>query len=735
MTDAQGNYTLQGNIPVNTQIILVVKVGKFRRAVQTTLPASAACTTTTISAALPGNLTRLPRSTAASEGLALNIPKVAVSTGQVDAMECVLQKMGIANSMFTRPSGTGRIHLYRANGAYPDQATLDCLACGTGGGATSTSCRTTYCGGGNNSFRTAWQDAVADQRLFENSGRMPEYDLVVFDCEGGGWDSGFTQRNSFGGNIINYVNRGGRMFNSHWSYSWIDNGTTPYAAATSLTTGLSPSGTWVTDSPNDATGTGVIARGRPQSSPRIQSFTDWALAHGVTTAAANYSFTIAEPRSQVTALGTSSEEFVYRSDGNTRTQQFSFNTPYAAPAANACGRVAYSGFHVSTGNTDTSAFPNHCTGDLTRQEKVLLYMLFDLGACVGDDPDPPNCTPQACPGNGQCGTRPNGCGGTQQCGCPSGNTCVNGSCQAAGCVATTCAAEGIICSTISDGCGGSLSCACPVCTPIPRATACAGKTCGTASDGCSGVYDCGGACAPNCTRLTACPTGQNCGVISDGCDGTLNCGVCTPPAVCGGAGSANRCDVPMCDPLTCDDQGAECGMVGNGCGGSADCGPCPAGQFCTVVNGEPNRCDGCHPLRCSDVDAECGTIGDGCGGTRDCGDCPSGQICGAQEPNKCGDGPGCTPRDCADANAECGIIGDGCGGQVDCGPCRNGQICGVTSPFQCGDPPGCDPATCESAEAECGLIGDGCGELVDCGECPSGLTCGLAEANKCAGVR
>ena len=733
MTDARGFYTLEGNIPVNTQFILVVKVGKFRRAVQHTLPASAACTTTTISAAVPANLTRLPRNS--TDGLAVNIPKVAVSTGTIDAMECVFQKMGIANSEFTRPSGTGRIHLYRANGAWPDAAAMACSACGTGNGSTDQTCRTTNCGGSANSNRTNTLNSISDLRLYESPGVLSNYDMGVFDCEGSGWDSGGTEGSTYGAQIRNYVNRGGRFFGSHLSFTWLNgNGIDAYSAATALTTGLGPAATWSTTADTSDTGTGAVSLGRPRASPRIQNFADWMVHHAIVTAPA-YTFAIAEPRSQNLTVGTSSEEFVHRTNGNQRTQQFSFNTPYGAPAAASCGRVAYSGFHVSIGMTGSSVFPNHCTGDLTAQEKVLLYMLFDLGACVGEDPDPPNCTPQACPGNGQCGTRPNGCGGTQQCGCPSGNACINGSCQPAGCVPTTCAAEGIICSTISNGCGGSLTCDCPVCTPIPRATACAGKTCGTASDGCSGVYDCGGSCAPGCTRLTACPTGQNCGVISDGCDGTINCGVCTPPAVCGGAGSANRCGVPMCDPLTCDDQGAECGMVGDGCGGSDDCGPCPPGQFCTVVNGEPNRCDGCHPIACSDVDAECGTIGDGCGGTRDCGDCPSGQICGAVEPNQCGDGPGCTPRDCADANAECGIIGDGCGGQVDCGPCRNGQICGVTTPFQCGDPPGCDPATCESAGAECGLIGDGCGDLVDCGNCPSGLTCGLAEANKCAGVR
>src|SRR5690606_34218415 len=131
------------------------------------------------------------------------------------------------------------------------------------------------------------------------------------------------------------------------------------------------------------------------------------------------SFNIIEPRSQVAnsaeenGLGPYSEEFVYCESGtngcaNQRSQQFSFPTPYGAPAENVCGRVAYSGFHVSSGGNTTAfanvVFPSYCEdealgngGLLTDQEKILLYMMFDLGACVGDDPPPPPCVRATCP--------------------------------------------------------------------------------------------------------------------------------------------------------------------------------------------------------------------------------------------------------------------------------------------------------------------------------------------------
>jgi len=119
---------------------------------------------------------------------------------------------------------------------------------------------------------------------------------------------------------------------------------------------------------------------------------------------------------------------MFREGGNDRVQQFSFNTPYGAPEEAACGRVAYSGFHVAaTGGGQApfqnEIFPNHCrsaaanNGTLTDQEKVLLYMLFDVGACVGDVPLPPPCVPITCSSSGaRCGFTPDGCGNVIDCG-------------------------------------------------------------------------------------------------------------------------------------------------------------------------------------------------------------------------------------------------------------------------------------------------------------------------------
>jgi hypothetical protein len=413
VTDAEGNFSFDERVPVGQEFALVVKAGKFRRAVTMTIPANDACTTRALPTLLSeGNPTRLPRSvdTNLEDGLALNIPRIAISTGQIDAMECVFEKMGIAHEEFSNPgadgSATPRIHLYR---------------------------------GGPNSGSPPGAGARIDNdtphasALYDSLARLQSYDMIVSDCEGGSWDDSRAERGSGadgtgGGNVREYVNRGGRMFASHLSFSWLDgNGSTVYSDDDPIATGLGNAGrTWDVDelatTNLNTSGTGVISidtTARPAASPRIETFADWMETEGVASPP-SYSFSITDPRSMVLTLAPLDEEFVFRSDPNNRVQQFSFNTPYGAPEEATCGRVAYSGFHVAAGGGTqpylSSTFPAHCTGNLTGQEKILLFMLFDLGACVGENPPVvPECTPRACDTNA-CGFVADGCGNVLDCG-------------------------------------------------------------------------------------------------------------------------------------------------------------------------------------------------------------------------------------------------------------------------------------------------------------------------------
>ena len=414
ISDSEGNFVLEGRIPVGVEFLLVVKAGKFRRVVNYTVASDKACDTTELPTTLStadgetsgqgaaDNPTRLPRSL--TDGLAVNIPRIGISTGTIDAMECVFEKMGIDDAEFGNPGTDASIQLYRGTGQNgdPEGAKID-------------------------------ENTPDDTELYGSLAALASYDMIVSDCEGQGWDgrNGFPERIADGAKVREYVNRGGRLFASHLSMSWLHENAGPaYSAADPLATGLAGVATWDTDvqANLDDSGTGVVSivGDRSLASPRIEGFASWLVNEGVITDTSTYEFDIVEPRSMAEQIHQGTEEFIYRRDGNDRVQQFSFNTPFGAPEEAACGRVAYSGFHVSAGGGSTpfadSQFPNHCEsangGNLTDQEKVLLYMLFDLGACVGDEPVPPPCVPITCTGSGgqRCGYTPDGCGNVLDCG-------------------------------------------------------------------------------------------------------------------------------------------------------------------------------------------------------------------------------------------------------------------------------------------------------------------------------
>lgn len=710
-----GSFTLR-NVPAGVAFPLVVKIGKWRRVV--TIPALTRCT----SVPLDADDTRLPRSmTDASESENLgyvNIPHIAVVTGFADSMECVLRTMGVADSEFTLPTGSGRIHIYYGNGGFLTKVG-------------------TYA-------------KLAD--LFAPKGTthaINDYDMAILDCKGLPWDD----EDAYDPILRNWANAGGRVFASHYSHTYLqNNGDYANAAVWEGAIHKEPVGIVDTTTPHGRAFNAWLGATR-----------SWHPSHG--------SGFVAGPFNEggyVQDVKPGSERILYTDPSvlspggepinqHKTVQQFRFQTPFGAADDQVCGRVAYSAFHVLP--PGDKQFPGYCPSpdpsrERTSQEKILMFALIDLAACVGEFGTPSTCTPLSCEQqNAKCGIVADGCGGVHECGpCTAPESCGGGGvpnqCGNA-CTQTTCGAQGANCGVVADGCGGTLTCGdckppavcggsglaniCgrPAC--VPRTCNQVGAECGSISDGCGGTIDCGtctepetcgGGGTPNaCGRGTCVPVtcgAAVCGFVGDGCGGTVACGTCAEGETC----LHGVCVGGICTPRSCASASATCGYIGDGCGGVVNCGPCESPQVCGGA-GIPSQCGGnCAPRSCEEANAECGAISDGCGGIKQCGVCPPGESCGGGGvPNQCAAGS-CSARNCAAVDAECGKIGDGCGSVLDCGPCAAPLTCGGAGvPNKCGTG-GCVPLTCADQNANCGPVADGCGGLLDCGTCPNGQTCG-----------
>lgn len=427
-TDYEGRFVLE-NVPVGQDIPMVIQLGRWRR--QIVIPAVEACTDTPL---VDWNMTRLPRNQ--NEG---DIPKIAVSTGNVDGLECVLRKIGIEDSEFTAPSGNGRVHLYQGAGAGGQRAP-------------------------NN------QGTTSESVLLDDPARLDDYDMILFPCQGNTYpDRATTTRKN---NLVAYTDAGGRIFTTHYSYDWVHNNG-PFATI----------GDWDVNGNSYAdTHVGKVNMGFPKG----EIFANW-LVH------VDASDTLGEMDLNVVRQNIDSVDpdlatpWMFTND-----EQFplhvTWNTPVGEEPENQCGRALFSDFHIANDSgLGGQNFPAGCDGDqavnvpMTPQEKLVEFMLFDLGSCLTPDVPPP-CEPFTCEQlELECGPAADGCNGIIQCGdCEAPETC---------------------------GGGG-----------IPG-------VCGN------------GQCIPkSCEQL-----GKNCGMVSDGCGELQDCGDCTGNQTCGGGGVANVC--------------------------------------------------------------------------------------------------------------------------------------------------------------------------------------------------
>jgi hypothetical protein len=343
ISDEAGHFTLF-DVPATTNVPIVIQVGKWRR--QLTLPSVPACQET----ALPGGSTALPRNM--TEG---DLPQIAITTGDADALDCLVRRLGIDDTEITTNAQGGRVHLYAGNGAKQ-------FAPGFAGGT-----------GAFPSAQTLWGDL----------GTLSAYDIVMFSCEGG--QNPATKPQAALQAVHDYANLGGRVFLSHWHNIWVGGDRTDpthglpdwesiatfdFAAAQDETTQL----TFV-----------------DETAPKGASFATWMQNVGGSTV--RDQIEVSEPRYTCQAVDPNKgERWVYidpaRSSppGRTGVQDMVFTTPQDRSADTRCGKVVLSDMHVSSGSSSKigTPYPLGCSSmPLTAQEKALAFIFFDISACVG----------------------------------------------------------------------------------------------------------------------------------------------------------------------------------------------------------------------------------------------------------------------------------------------------------------------------------------------------------------
>ena len=324
ITGVNGSFTIPG-VPVGTTIPVVAVAGKWR--VQTTVTTTA-CTNTVVNLTMPKNQ---------SQG---DMPFIAIATGASDSVECVLRKVGIADTEFTAPGAGGRINLYQGNasaGAAPPGTTM------------------------------------TQQQLMTNPTLLNSYDVLMVPCQGTPTGDIVTATAATEeGNFASFANLGGRVYASHYSYIWMDYTGSPFLGVAN----------WLGSSGGAAIGDGLPATVNTNFSDG-QTLAGWLPLVGASSALTPTQINLSAVKHDVDGVNSPTQVWLtlnqtYQGDVNP-VMQFVFDTPVGS--TNQCGKVLYNEYHVENPVIASSGkiFPAECQNTaMTPQEKLLEYSLFEL---------------------------------------------------------------------------------------------------------------------------------------------------------------------------------------------------------------------------------------------------------------------------------------------------------------------------------------------------------------------
>jgi hypothetical protein len=360
LTKSNGEFVME-DVPVGVNVPLVIQIGKWRRQIQ--MSEVKACQENVFSDA---QLFRLPKNQ--SEG---HLPKIAMSSGEADSLECLLRRLGVSDSEFTNPDGPGRVNIF----ADKDSAT---------------------------SYQNGQVYPAASPNLWGTVENLRKYDIVLMSCQGSQSD-GRLHTTPEKDALKAYVDGGGRVFLEHYHYSWLrglNEDPVIESARKYPATPFPPVAVWAlpTEEGKDAD------NGYPSyrdyqidtSFPKGKDLADWLVNVGASTTAGTISLQdVKHPAIDV--IPNVSQRWIFNTSANPAAVPYlTANTPIGTPVEKQCGRLVHTGIHVAkAGLDDTIApFPSGCkSAALSAQEKAMAFLLFDLSSCVQNEKDPPKPPP------------------------------------------------------------------------------------------------------------------------------------------------------------------------------------------------------------------------------------------------------------------------------------------------------------------------------------------------------
>jgi hypothetical protein len=339
-TAVDGTFTL-ANVPVNATYTVVIQAGKWRR--QFLNQAVAAVPLAGLALHMPADHT---------QG---DIPMIAISTGSVDALECVFRQMGIADTEFTDDNGAvnrgGHIHLYMgsdAPGAVINASTPN------------------------------------ETVLMGSSTLIDSYDMLMFPCQGGAYNKPLAAQN----NLLDYANIGGRVFATHFSFVWLDPNSPDPSYPNFVPNSQFPAiANWTTSAEQEiSSGVGTVNTNFSDGATMAQ----WLQNAGSTVTGTGNQIDISTLRTDVGSVVAPTQSWLtlnsgtYSGQSGNPVMQMTFNAPVGAPAASQCGRVVYNDYHVFNASSTGAIYPAECpaSSTMSAQEQMLEYALFDLSSFV-----------------------------------------------------------------------------------------------------------------------------------------------------------------------------------------------------------------------------------------------------------------------------------------------------------------------------------------------------------------